>query len=124
MEVPAKDEEEKKCKCYFVTLADIFPCFYNHGDNPFLDCNYLNIFIFWFFGYLIFGTLTITNFFNRRVNHDKGAFECVFCAPFYVLILYISYGLMFFCLITPFILISLVWKNFFGYILDFFEIYC
>ena len=121
------NEEDKRCKCYCdipFTLADIFPCVYNHGDNHFLSCNYISIFLFWFFGYLIFGTLTITNFFNERINHDKSAFMCVFNAPVLVLILYINYGILFFCLITPFILISLVWKDFFEFILDFFEIYC
>ena len=128
MESTAKQEEEKGCKCCVCeipfTLANIFPCVYANGDNHFLSCSYLNIFIFWFFGYLIFGTLTITNFFNERINHDKGAFSCVFFSPILILILYVSYGLFFSCLITPFILISLVKKDFFEYILDFFEIYC
>ena len=40
-----KNEEEKRCKCYCdipFTLADIFPCVYNHGDNHFLSCNLSN----------------------------------------------------------------------------------
>ena len=127
MEVSTKIEKEKRCKCYCdipFTLADIFPSVYSHGDSNFLSCNYINIFIFWFFGYLIFGTLTITNFFNEKINHDKSTFMCVFFAPVLVFILYIRYEILFFCLITPFILISLFLKDFFEYILDFFEIYC
>ena len=123
---PEEKEEKNKecCNNIYFNLATIFPCVYNSGDNFFLDYNFKGIFFLWFFGYPIFATLTMTNFFNERCNHYSAAFNCAFFAPFLVLILFISYEIIFTCLITPFILISLFYREFFYFIEDFLRINC
>ena len=113
----------ENCCCCF-TLATIFPCVYSHNSsNDFITSNYKGIFIMWIFGYLVFSTLTITNFFNEKIEHSKSVFNCVFFAPFLTFVLYISYGITYICLITPFIIISLVYPYFIDNILEFLVIH-
>ena len=115
---------QKQNLCCF-TLYTIFPYFFHGFDEPFELFDFLEryfaIFIMWFFGYFLFAGLTMANYTNDRLDFNR----CE--APYYVisfliaLCLFVSFQILFTCLITPFIMICLVYPKFIDYILMFLD---
>ena len=116
-------QNQKFC-CF--TLYTIFPFFY-HGYNEPIRLfsileRYLAIFVMWFFGYFLFAGFTMINYTEDRIEFDR--LDC----PYYVLgflmaiCLFVSFQILFTCLITPFILIALFYPYFIDNILMFLDI--
>ena len=107
-----------------ITLNTFFPCFYKevHGSLGFEHIweNYLFILIFWFFGYFLFAGFSMMDYSDDKIQLNRA--ECMFhfCGFFIALYLFVCFQILFFCLITPFMLIALVYPNFVNNIGSFF----
>ena len=107
-----------------ITLNTFFPCFYKevHGSLGFEHIweNYLFILIFWFFGYFLFAGFSMMDYSDDKIQLKRA--ECMFhfCGCFIALYLFVCFQILFFCLITPFMLIALVYPNFVNNIGSFF----
>ena len=102
-----------------ITLHSFFPCFFEEVRyiHLFGYCErYLCIFLMWFIGVFGFSYISMDNYLD---NNDIDINEC-----FMYLIsacLFVCYQIMFTCLITPFILISLLYPRFIDRIFKFLE---
>ena len=116
--------EQNQHLCCF-TLFTIFPWFYHGFDHPFELFNicerYMAIFVMWFFGFFLFAGLSMAYFTHDRLNLGNAE------APYYIFgalmtfCLFICFQILFFCIITPFILIALVYPYFIDNILIFLD---
>ena len=116
--------EQNQHLCCF-TLFTIMPWFFHGFNNPFeffaLWERYLAIFVMWFFGFFLFAGVSMANFAYGRMNLGKAE------VPFYIigllidLCLFVCFQILFTCIITPFILVSLVYPFFIDNILIFLD---
>ena len=115
----------------YVGLHIFLPCFYSSVDrSPDFEgcCKYFFIFAFWFFGVLIITIYNMTGYFEEEISeYDcENCSELFFPLNFFAFVigvcLLISFQISFACIITPFIIISLVYPKFFDRLLLFFEI--
>ena len=111
--------------CCF-TIGSIFPCFYGEFEGifpiEFLWLRYLCIFICWFFGFFVFAGFSIFNYCDNEgflYRHEMTIYVMGFLI---VICLFVCFQILFSCLITPFILISLIYPNYLDMILLFFNI--
>ena len=112
--------------CCF-TVQSLFPCFYTKNIGVFpienICLRYLAIIGLWIFGFFFFvgfsmfnfGEHHIEGFYRIEVSYSLGGFLIA-------LSLWICFQPLFFCLITPFIIISLICHNFLDIIFDFLNI--
>ena len=120
--------EQNQHLCCF-TLFTILPCFYHGFDHPFelfdLCERYIAIFVMWFFGYFLFAGVSMANFSHDRIGLGSGrsSLEIAYyiIGVFMALCLYICFQILFFCIITPFILVSLIYPYFIDNILLFLD---
>ena len=118
-DVPVNNHRPELNCCF--TLHNIFPCIFDDiQEIYFLDYfgfyrRYLVIFLMWFFGALGFCFMTIINYFDRKTLSNN---IFLLLIP---LCLFVCYQIIFTCLITPFILISLFYPYFIDKILKFLE---
>ena len=110
-------------------IHKIFPCIYDQINSPIdlddpLFLKYLAILGFWFFGVSVITIYSLIQYLNRNIHTDLDFAEC-----FFVLLsggigiaLLIPFQITFTCILTPFILISLLYHRFFDRILVFFGI--
>ena len=108
-------------------IHKIFPCVFKDIYEPFdlddpLWLKYLFIFGFWFFGFM-------TTFINTAMEHsgillDDDCLDILFVVFNFLIgfVLSIPYQIALTCILTPFILIALVYHKFFGRILMFFAL--
>jgi hypothetical protein len=119
------DDEQTNCCC---SLSNIFRCCLhkvNYTHNDIDGYERLNALMIWFFGYFLLCAYQIYN--NSKDNQIKMADENANCHyKFYgyliAFFLFICYQIAFTCLITPFILISLIYPFFVYKIKMFFSI--
>ena len=108
-------------------LHKILPCFFHPIDRriELRGCyKYLLIFGFWIFGVWITTFYGMVSYFNRNISdfmidHEGTVFFFGFGIAFGLLI---AFQISFDCIITPFILFSLLYHKFFDRILLFFEV--
>ena len=112
------NEEENRINCCF-TLHTIFPCYFQNVEviNLFgIRKRYSAIFLMWFIGVMRFTYITMTEYFdNEDIDIDDRIMYLI------ILCLFICYQIIFTCLITPFILICLVYPYFIDKIFKFLE---
>ena len=117
--------EQNQHLCCF-TIFTIFPFFFYGYDQPFrlynLGERYLGIFIMWLFGFFIFAGLSMANFGSRKINFGYSESAFYILGGFISLMLFICFQILFTCLITPFILVALVYPYFIDNILIFLDI--
>ena len=116
--------EQSQHLCCF-TLYTIFPCFYHGFNQPFsfyqLWERYLAIFVMWFFGYFLFAGVTMTNYTNDRIDFNRCESPYYILGFFMAICLFVCFQILFTSLITPFILICLVYPKFIDNILMFLD---
>ena len=120
--------EQNQHLCCF-TLFTILPCVYHGFYHPFelfdLCERYIAIFVMWFFGYFLFAGVSMANFSHDRIGLGSGrsSLEIAYyiIGFFMALCLYICFQILFFCIITPFILVSLIYPYFIDNILLFLD---
>ena len=132
-----------KCKGHQFTKADyikdltkyknafgihkIFP-FFSGIDRPFdLDGNiflkYIYILLFWLFGYVFFFNFHTINYLDNHIQIIASINDFLIVISCFIgLILFISFQIVFTTILTPFILIALIYHKFFDRILMFFSI--
>ena len=117
------DEPEEEVSCCF-TLHTFFPCYFRNVTDIHLPNNkcrrYCAIIAFWFFGFFVFLMKTNIDYLDR-VDLDLNEMT-KFLMYSTLIFLYICYQILFTCLITPFILIALVYHPFIFKIYKFLEI--
>ena len=104
--------------CCF-TLHTFFPCFFEevHHIRLFgIGERYLCIFLMWFIGVIGFVYVSIKDYSDDNLLDIDRAFMYLI-----ILCLFICYQIIFTCLITPFILISLFYPYFIDRIFKFLE---
>ena len=114
----------------YVGLHIFLPCFFSpvERSSDLEGCyKYLFIFAFWFFGVLIITFYSMTGYFEEIDDYDLEDCPPLVCylnffAFGIAVCLLISFQISFACIITIFILISLVYPKFFDRLLLFFEI--
>ena len=117
--------EQNQHLCYF-TVFTLFPFFFHGFDRPFtlysLWERYLCIITMWFFGFLIFAGASMANYTHDRI--DLGSVEVAYymIGVLMTIFLYICFQILFICLITPFLLISLVYPFYIDKILMFLDL--
>ena len=117
-------KQAQRIYCY-CTLHSILPCFYPRNTRPprINSCilKYVGIFVTWIFGYFLFAGFTMANFSNHHfyLRHDCAEITFYFLGFFIALSLFTCFQILFTCLITPFMIISLVYPNFILKILHF-----
>ena len=107
-----------------ISLHTFFPCFYKQtrgglGFDHYWQ-QYLFMVLFWLFGYILFGCYSIFEYLEEHEILPKHEVTYILIGFFMVLFLFVCFGILFFCLITPFILISLVYPDFLSKIASFF----
>ena len=116
--------EQNQNLCYF-TVFTLFPCFFHGFDRPFtlygLWERYLCIIIMWFFGFFLFAGTSMVNFSHDRI--DLGSVEVAYymIGVLMTIFLYICFQILFIGLITPFLLIALVYPYYIDKILMFLD---
>ena len=118
-------KEAKKRECC-ITLHIIFPCFYKKVhplDLENLWIRYICIFVFWLFGFFVFAGFSIEAYIDENFEFHN-CIEIISYTIGYLisLCLLVCFQILFFCLITPFILIALICPYFFDNILMFLNI--
>ena len=117
--------EQNQHLCCF-TMFSIFPCFFHGFDEPFELFNfwerYLCIFIMWFFGFFLFAGVSMANFGDRKINFGYSEPAYFIIGALITFCLFVCFQILFTCLITPFILISLVYPYFIDNILIFLDL--
>ena len=117
-----KQAQRSYCYC---TLHSILPCFYPRNTRPprINSCilKYVGIFVTWIFGYFLFAGFTMVNLSNHHfyLRNDCAEITFYFFGLFIALSLFTCFQILFTCLITPFMIISLVYPNFILKILHF-----
>ena len=109
--------------CCF-TVETLFPCFYTknigvfHIENMFL--RYLAIIGMWIFGFFFFVGFSMVNFTDHHIELKDCSEIPYYIAGFFIaLFLWVCFQVLFACLITPFIIISLFCPNFLDIIFNF-----
>ena len=124
--VRADNIKEAKGRECCINLHTIFPCFYKKVhpvDLEYLWVRYICIFVFWLFGFFIFAGVSMAMYSEQNVNL-KNRFETAYYTIGFLIAfcLFTSFQILFFCLITPFILIAIICPYFFDNILMFLNI--
>ena len=112
-------------------LHKIFPCFYQPIDNPNIMeedwwLRFVIILLFWFFGVFFYFMNTVFEYFEREIiifNNDCTEKLLKIIIVLMSLSMFAAYQIIFSCILSPFILISLVYHEFFDRIQLFFELY-
>ena len=116
-------EEANKVVCC-ISLNTFFPSFYKkvHGGLGFDYWwqSYICIFVFWIFGYFFFAGFSMFQYTDRHLNLEKIECPFFFFGILIALFLFVCFQIIFFCLITPFILIAIVFPRFVDNIASFF----
>ena len=118
------DEEQRNCD---FSLSKIFRCCFhivNYTPNDIDGFERLNALMIWFFGYFLFFAYQIYNNSWDAPFYSDGTKCAIFTLFGYVIafFLFICYQVIFTCLITPFILISMIYPFFVYKIKMFFSI--
>ena len=117
--------KQKQHLCCF-TLYTIFPDFFHGFDEPFqfyeLWERYLAIFVMWIFGFFLFAGVTMVNSTLDRIDFTRCEAPYFIIGFLIAICLFVCFQILFTCLITPFILISLVYPKFIDHILMFLDI--
>ena len=106
-------KQAQRIYCY-CTLHSILPCFYPRNTRPprINSCilKYVGIFVTWIFGYFLFAGFTMVNLSNHHfyLRNDFAEITFYFFGFFIALSLFTCFQILFTCLITPFMIISLV----------------
>jgi hypothetical protein len=117
--------EQNQHICCF-TLFTIMPWFFHGFDQPFRFLfmweRYLAIFVFWFFGFFLFAGLSMANFTNDRMNLGRVEVPYYIIGFFIALNLFVSFQILFTLIITPFMLVAIVYPYFIDNIFIFLDI--
>ena len=117
--------EQNQHLCCF-TIFNIFPWFYHGHNRPFelfnLKERYLAIIVMWFFGYFVFAATSMGNYVYDRIGLGNVEVAVYMIGALMTFFLFICFQILFFCLITPFILVCLVYPYFIDNILMFLDI--
>ena len=115
-----------KCRC---GLYKVFPCIWESDLNPYEPevwwINYLLILGFWIFGFGVVFVWTAMEFYDTKMEMmDDDCQDITFIVFIFGIgiCLFVSFQIPFFCLITPFILICLVYRKFYYSLALFFGI--
>ena len=124
--VRADNIKEARGRECCISLHTIFPCFYKKVhplDLEYLWIRYICIFVFWLFGYFIFVGVSMAMYSDQKVKLNEH-FEIAYyvIGVLIALCLFTCFQILFFCLITPFILIAIICPYFFDNILMFLNI--
>ena len=112
-------------------LHKIFKCVYPNLNGPIEELNksicikYLGILGFWIFGFFVVYCFPVVSYFVRNMNKyvdDDDDTRLISLIILIGLCLFITFQIPFSALITPFILISLIYHKFFDKLLLFFGI--
>ena len=118
-------KEAKRRECC-ITLHTFFPCFYKKVhpvDLEYLWVRYICIFVFWIFGFFIFTGFSMGIYSDEKLELNGCIEIAYYIIGFLIaLCLFTCFQILFFCLITPFILIAIICPYFFDNILMFFNI--
>ena len=79
------------------------------------------IFVMWFFGFFLFAGLSMANYTHYRFNLGNAEVPYYIIGALMAFCLFICFQILFFCIITPFILIALVYPYFIDNILIFLD---
>jgi hypothetical protein len=116
------DELEPEVSCCF-TLHTFFPCYFDNVTDielPDNNCKrYCIIIALWLFGFFIFLKETNLDYLDRVDLNLNAMTKFLMYSTFTCL--YICYQILFACLITPFVLIALVYPPFLSKIYKFLE---
>ena len=116
--------EQNQHLCCF-TIFTILPCFYHGFDHPFELFNigerYIAIFLMWFFGFFLFAGASMANYSHDRINLGNVEPAYYIIGVLMTFCLFVCFQILFFCIITPFILIALVYPYFIDNILMFLD---
>ena len=124
--VRADNIKEAKGRECCISLHTFFPCFYKKAhpvDLEYLWARYICIFAFWIFGYFLFAGFSMGEYTDKNLKlHDS--IETIYYAMGFLiaLCLFVCFQILYFCLITPFILICFIFPYFFDNILMFLSI--
>ena len=124
----AFDIKEIEKQSDYYGLHKIFKCVYKPVDRRIvLNCfqNYLLLFGFWFFGYAIMYVYIVGIYFTKKADLLKDDFIEIYfliILIFSSLAMLVAFQISFTCILTPFMIVSLVYPKFFEKILIFFEI--
>ena len=110
-------------------IHKIFPCIYEPiyrriNLDDLLWEKYLAIIGFWLFGIIVISEYTLFEYFDREIFIYDDCIDC-WTNAFIILTgitLFVPFQISFTCIITPFILISLIYHKFFDRLLIFFGI--
>ena len=110
-----------------LTVQQIFPCFYQRFNHPlYLDSillRYIGIFVMWIFGFFLFSGFSMFIYFDRHIRlQDCTEIIFISIGIFIALSLFTCFQILFICLITPFMIISLFYPYYFDKILMFLNI--
>ena len=124
--VRADNIKEAKGRECCITLHTIFPCFYKKVhpvDLEYLWARYICIFVFWIFGYFFFAGFSMGMYADQKLKLHDCIETIFFIFGFLIaLCLFVCFQILFFCLITPFILICFTCPYFFDNVLMFLNI--
>ena len=104
-------------------LHKIFRCVFRPINGPLdfhsLKCKYLIIFIFWFIGYGFLFSYILTINYDRSLKIKGKKKKVIFIILILAmgLCLLVPFEILFTCIVTPFIIISLIYHKFFGKLL-------
>ena len=109
-----------------ISLHTCFPCFFKKVNRTlnveYLWLAYLCIFLYWFFGFFIFAGYSILDFADHKISFDWSE-KLFYVFGFAIVIsLFVCYQIIFTCLLTPFILLAIVYPPFLDNIASFFNI--
>ena len=112
--------------CCF-TVVSLFPCFYTKIIGVFpiewLIFRYLAILGLWIFGFFFFAGFSMFNYTEKHIEELGCSLIIYYISGFLIaLCLLVCFQILFACLVTPFVLIALVYPNFLDIILVFLNI--
>ena len=109
-----------------ISMHTFFPCFFKKAPRvlnlEYLWLTYLCIFLYWFFGFFIFAGYSMIEYADEEITFDWSEKFFYISGFMIVLFLFVCYQIIFTCLITPFILIAIVYPRFLSNIASFFDI--
>ena len=117
-----KQVHKDECCC---TMHSILPCFYPGDHRPlrlnFCIFKYIGIFLTWIFGYFFFAGFSMFSYYDSHfhIKSHCGEITFFFLGFFIAISLFTCFQILFTCLITPFMIVSLVYPTFIIKILHF-----
>ena len=110
-------------------LHKIFPCVFPHVYGPLnmndsIKIKYLAMILFWLFGFGILFLYVVILCLRKNNSFQKNKYKTLLSLTIILLgfILLVPFQILFFCTITPFIIVSLIYHDFFQILLLFYGI--